>query len=154
MGEAVSALEKLTSVWGATLEMESHAGRINIFYEADPRLLPLLSSRSPNIDRQDGYSFPLEKLIFPRDFWHFGMLTLEISDMWGSPSKVAGSDSDPGWQLQQRGPMNLGDEAPHFTGRGTQSQGRQACTREHGKEVRHLLLHIVQVLVSWKTEML
>ena len=67
---------------------------------------------------------------------------------------MAGSDLDTGRQLQQRGPMNLGDEAPHFPEQGTQSQGRQACPGEHGKEVRHLLLHIMQVLVLLKIERL
>lgn len=58
---------------------------------------------------------------------------------------MAGSYSDMGLQPPHRGPMNLGEEAPHFTVRSPIGEGG-VCPGEHG-EVEHLLLQVMQVFV-------
>lgn len=68
-----------------------------------PAPLLLSCSQVPRLRIPDGKMDPIpsRELICPRDFWHFEILTLEIFDIWWSPNKVAGFDSDTWWCLQQ-----------------------------------------------------
>lgn len=86
-------------------------------------------------DRKMDIFFPSGEMICPRDFWHIVILTLETFDSLGSPSKVAGFDSDK-MAAATIGNHELGRWGPSFySAINSVLRKEGACPGEHWKEV-------------------